>query len=50
MDKYNKLRGEHLKLTELCAAKQRRIVELEDKLKEISTILQLGLDITYRRE
>ena len=50
MDKYNKLRGKHHKLTELAADQQRRIVELEDKLKEISTILQLGLDITYRRE
>jgi hypothetical protein len=50
MDKYNKLKGKHHRLTELAADQQRRIAELEEKLKEISTILQLGLDITYKRE
>lgn len=48
MDKYNKLKGKHHKLTELCADQQRRISELEKKLKEIQTLLQLGVDTTFK--
>jgi hypothetical protein len=50
MDKYNKLKGKHHRMTELCADQQRRIAELEEKLKELHTLLKLSLDITVKRQ
>jgi len=38
-----------LQITELCAAQQRRIAELEEKLKELHTLLKLSLDITLKQ-
>jgi len=49
MDKYNKLKGKHHRLTELAADQQRRITELENKLKEIQTLLKLSIDITIKQ-
>jgi len=49
MDKYNKLKGKHHRLTELAADQQRRITELENKLKEIQTLLRLSIDITIKQ-
>lgn len=49
MDKYNKLKGKHHRMTELCADQQRKIVELENKLIELHTLLKLGVDITIKQ-
>jgi len=49
MDKYNKLKGKHHRLTELAADQQRRITELEKKLEEIQTLLKLSIDITIKQ-
>jgi hypothetical protein len=48
MTPYNKLQGKHHRLTELCADQQRRIKELEAKLKEIQALLQLATDVTCK--
>lgn len=48
MDKYNKLKGKHHRMTELCAEQQREIKVLRDRLKEIRDLLQLSVDITLK--
>jgi hypothetical protein len=50
MDKYNKLKGKHHRMTELCADQQRRIAELEGDLKEIRKLIQICLDITFSKK